>query len=98
LRGTRQDGSKVNVKHSGRKDNERERDHEMAYRHSRHSITGRYREHDYHDLDRDHEPRLSRTRERERKHHCSKSYVLNIIIICTCLSKLFIKLSSTEYH
>lgn len=104
LGGTRRGGPEVNLKHSGREDNERERERyarEMAGSRSGRSVTTeRDRERDYRDRDRDRErePRRPRSRDRERKRHRSKSYVLNIFIIYTYLSKPFIKLSMTTNY
>jgi len=84
LGGTRRGGPEVNLKHSGREDNERERERyarEMAGSRSGRSVTTeRDRERDYRDRDRDRErePRRPRSRDRERKRHRSKSYVLII--------------------
>lgn len=85
LGGTRRGGPEVNLKHSGREDNERERERyarEMAGSRSGRSVTmERDRERDYRDRDRDREreTRRPRSRDRERKRHRSKSYVLIII-------------------
>ncbi|XP_015366817.1 PREDICTED: U1 small nuclear ribonucleoprotein 70 kDa [Diuraphis noxia] len=79
LGGTRRGGPEVNLKHSGREDNERERERyarEMAGSRSGRSVTTeRDRERDYRDRDRDRErePRRPRSRDRERKRHRSKS-------------------------
>jgi len=101
LGGTRRGGPEVNLIHSGREDNEQERERyarKMVISYSR--TTERDREHDYHDRDRDHErePRRPRSRDHKRKHHSSKLYGINIFIVNTYLMKLFIKLSSTKYH
>lgn len=89
LGGTRRGGPEVNLKHSGREDNERERERyarEMAGSRSGRSVTmERDRERDYRDRDRERETRRPRSRDRERKRHRSKSYVLNIFIISTCI-------------
>lgn len=81
LGGTRRGGPEVNLKHSGREDNERERERyarEMAGSRSGRSVTterDRGGERDYRDRDRerDREPRRPRSRDRERKRHRSKS-------------------------
>ncbi|XP_025418400.1 U1 small nuclear ribonucleoprotein 70 kDa-like [Sipha flava] len=79
LGGTRRGGPEVNLKHSGREDNERERERyarEMAGNRSGRSVTlERDRERDYRDRDRDRdrEARRPRSRDRERKRHRSKS-------------------------
>lgn len=77
LGGTRRGGPEVNLKHSGREDNERERERyarEMAGSRSGRSVTTeRDRERDYRDRDRDRETRRPRSRDRERKRHRSKS-------------------------
>lgn len=84
LGGTRRGGPEVNLKHSGREDNERERERyarEMAGSRSGRSVTmERDRERDYRDRDRDRDrdARRPRSRDRERKRHRSKSYVFNI--------------------
>ncbi|XP_001947021.1 U1 small nuclear ribonucleoprotein 70 kDa-like [Acyrthosiphon pisum] len=76
LGGTRRGGPEVNLIHSGREDNERERERyarKMLISYSR--TTERNRERDYYDRDgdREREPRRPRSRDHERKHHCSKS-------------------------
>ncbi|XP_050542981.1 U1 small nuclear ribonucleoprotein 70 kDa [Daktulosphaira vitifoliae] len=78
LGGTRRGGPEVNLKHSGREDNERERERyarEMASGRSGRSVTmERDRERDYRDRDRDRErDRRPRSRDRERKRHHTKS-------------------------
>lgn len=90
LGGTRRGGPEVNLKHSGREDNERERERyarEMARSRSGRSVTmERDRDRDYRDRDRDRdrEQRRPRSRDRERKRHRSKSYVLNNIFLHSC--------------